>query len=59
MAAVALGISIFGTVINNDDVQTQSATITTVVHQESVDRAEIAMLRAEIHALSAGNSGTP
>ena len=53
MGAIALGISIFGIVINNNNVQAQSAKVSALSHRESIDRREIATLRAELHSLSA------
>jgi hypothetical protein len=59
IGAVALGISIFGTVINNNDVRAQSARVNAVAHRESVDRSEIVILRAEVHALMVTHRATP
>jgi hypothetical protein len=59
LAAVALGTAVFGTVVDNNDVRAQSATISAISRQESTDRQEIAILRAEVHAFSAAHSGAP
>jgi hypothetical protein len=59
LAAVALSTAVFGTVVYNNGVRAQSARVSAIAHQESVDRKEIATLRAEVRALSAAHSSTP
>jgi hypothetical protein len=53
LAALALGVAIFGSVLNNTDVHTESGKVSAIAHQESLDRKEIANLKAELNAKSA------
>lgn len=50
VSAVALGICIFSTVVNSNNVRMQSLKISAIAHQESVDRKQIAILQAELRA---------
>jgi hypothetical protein len=61
VSALALGISIFGSVVNGENMRAQSAKVNAIAHRESVDRQQIAMLRAEVRAERQGGapSGSP
>ena len=59
LAAVALATALFGNVVNNNDVRAQSAKVSAIEHKESIDRTDIATLRAELRALSAARSSAP
>lgn len=59
LAALALGTAVFGGVVDNNDVHNQSAKISAIMHQESVDRTEIASLQAQVKTLLATRSGAP
>ena len=52
LAAIALGTAVLGALVNNNDVRAQSAEVSAISHQESVDRGEIARLRAEVESLA-------
>lgn len=59
LAAVALATALFGTVVNNNDARAQSARVSAIEHKESIDRTDIATLRAEVRTLLAGRSASP
>jgi hypothetical protein len=50
LAAVALGTSIITAVLTGSAERRQSAEISTLQHQQSVDQKEIASLTGELHA---------
>ena len=53
LAALALGIACFSGIVNHSEAQADSTKVSAVAHQESVDRKQIAILQAEVRALSA------
>ena len=53
VAALALGICVFGAVVNSNSVRMQSVKISAIAHQESVQRRQIAMLQAEVRTQQA------
>ena len=59
LAALALGSSIAGTVINHSDVSNQSRKLDVLSRQEAEDRREIAALRREMQARTLAQRSPP
>jgi len=53
LAALALGTALFSGLVTHAEARAQSTKMSAVAHQESVDRKQIAILQAEVRALSA------